>query len=303
MKDFIYSEKFDSYLKGKLDPHEQHAMEDEIRQDPLLSSEVKLQKEIHHALAESRRTYLKNRLDQVPVNTATWLNLSGFQWAAILSSLFVLSSASYYFLSTTSQEEESDWTYVVERDALRQIPFSQLPDLTSPDSKSDEAAPEDIINQSTNADQSDDDTVPNSPVAIDASPKSQGTELLPEIVRPDIQSDFADSDQEIDYSDFEAPDKSLLQKSEASTNEVEVETIVDSNYSFHYQLYDHKLYLHGDFQGIPYKIIALNQENRKKLFLQFNDDYYTLKQEQKEVAPLEKIVDSTIIGALNRLGN
>ena len=303
MKDFIYSEKFDSYLKGKLDPHENHAMEDEIRQDPLLSSEVKLQKEIHQALAESRRTYLKNRLDQVPVNTTTWLNLSGFHWAAILSSLFVLSSASYYFLSTNSQEEESDWTYVVERDALLQIPLSQLPDLTAPDGKSDEAVTEEIIGQSTNIDRSDDQAVSGAPVTPNTSPKSKEPERLPEIVRPDIQSDFADSDREIDYSDFEAPDKSLLQKSETSTNEVEIETIVNSNYSFHYQLYDHKLYLHGDFQGIPYKIIALNQENRKKLFLQFNEDYYTLKQEQKEVVPLEKIVDTTIIGALNRLSN
>jgi len=93
----------------------------------------------------------------------------------------------------------------------------------------------------------------------------------------------------------------MLEKDDARVSDISIETVADAKYPFHYQMMDQKLYLYGDFKGIPYKIIALNQGRRRQLFLHYESSYYLLNQMQIEIVPLQRITDSTIIKALNRL--
>ena len=304
MKDFIYSEKFDHYLKGKLTKDEKLSFEEELRQDPLLRNEVRWQQEIYHSLTDARRLYLKNRLDQIPVNSGAWYNFTGLQWAAVISSLFILAGGSYYYFSPSDHPNKTEQSIgsvdITAPEKNRQIPFEQiqpvLPSYT-------ENAPEDEY-LSASSEVKSNIEVSGSTAEANASQRQETEEeVLPRIVRPDVLSSFNEESLGIDYSDFEAPDKTLLQKPESSVAEVEIETVLDSKYTFHYQLFNHKLYLHGDFQGIPYKIIALNKEDTKKLFLEFNGHFYTLRQEQEEITPLEIIKDSTMINALIKLSH
>lgn len=299
MKDFIYSEKFDNYLKGNLPKDEKNSFEEELRQDPLLRNEVKWQQEIYHSLGDARRTYLKNRLNQIPVNTGAWYNFTTVQWAAVVSSFFILTGGSYYYLTQfdgnheVAQQRVNVEITVPEKNTA--IPLEGV-ELSLLDKETHEYESLTSLSEVVN-----DNAEPSIAVHSErnaAQKQISEEKLIPEIVRPDVLSSFKEEATGIDYSDFEAPDKTLLQKPESSGADVEIETLLDNKYTFHYQLYNHKLYLYGDFQGVPYKIIALNQDETKRLFLEFNGDFYKLKQEQEEVVPLEIIKDSTMIKAL-----
>ncbi|WPP52308.1 hypothetical protein [Catalinimonas niigatensis] len=305
MKDFIYSEKFDNYLKGKLQKDEKISFEEELRQDPLLRNEVKWQQEIYYSLGDARRVYLKNRLNQIPLNSGAWYNFTGIQWAAVVSSLFIFAGGSYfYFVQSQSSIKAQQITSVdiTVPEKNQQIPNKELK-LVFPVPNFDESAPEDksLTASSELSSHNADLSIPENSKIRSALKLKNGEEVLPKIVRPDVLSSFSEESLGIDYSDFEVPDKTLLEKSESSVAEVEIETVLDSKYNFHYQLFNHKLYLHGDFQGIPYKVIALNKDEAKKLFLEFNGDFYKLRQEQTEITLLEVIEDSTVINALMKL--
>ncbi|MDF9796174.1 hypothetical protein OKW21_001437 [Catalinimonas alkaloidigena] len=306
MKDFIYSDKFDNYLKGKLSKNEKIAIEDDIHQDPLLRSEVKLQQDIYKSLGEARRSYLKSRLDQVTLHTNVWYEFTGIQFAAVLTSLIFLTGGGYY-LYQYSKEVEPEIS-LVEIEVPKQnslIPSGNIsPDLPIVDFR-DEEPDEHTLSAS-----SENDFI--QPEVEDLNESNEKSEIaltedkadveLPNLVRPEVLNSFNDESQNIDYEDFEAPDKTLLQATEYSNADVEIETLLDSKYNFHYQLYNNKLYLHGNFEGVPYRVIALNQEEKKKkLFLNYNGAFYKLKLDQKEVALLEAIQDSTVIKALTKI--
>lgn len=298
MKDFIYTEKFDKYLKGKLEDSEKLALEEEIRQDPLLRNEVSLQKDIYKALSEERRLVLKSRLDNVHVGTEGWLNLTGIQWAAIISSVLLISAGSFYYYDTFNRDFtlasvdipalENTKSKTIKQD-IPKIPVPEYVDIAPEDSELSAF----LDKQAAMEPQTDNVRTISEPV--------QKTEVIPEIVRPDVLTNFVENDQQINYSDFEAPDKTILEKAENLTADVTIETISDKNYSFHYKLVERKLYLFGDFQGIPYKIIALNREDRKMLFLEYLDRYYSLDQNQTEIAPLTEIKNPSLVRALDSL--
>ncbi|MEK6480214.1 hypothetical protein WJR50_21915 [Catalinimonas sp. 4WD22] len=305
MEDFIYSDKFDDYLKGRLSKNEKISLEDEFRQDPLLRSEVKLQQDIYFSLGEARRSYLKGRLNQVPVNTSLWYEFTGIQLAAIVSSFIFLAGGIYFYTNYDNDIEPviySDDIEISEKNSI--IPLENLqPKLPIAEFK-DEQPGEEAMTASTdnnvNRLQSNEAERNEMELKSAPTPVSDKNEI-PNFVRPDVLSHFKEDSQQIDYDDFEVPDKTLLQASEASNAEVEIETLLDSKYTFHYQLFNNKLYLHGDFQGIPYKVIALNQEDNRRLFLEYNGSYYKLKLEQNEVSPLEAIQDSSIINILSKI--
>jgi hypothetical protein len=303
MKDFIYSEKFDKFLKGKLGDGEKLRLEEAMKQDPLLRNEINLQQEIFKALRDERKMLLKSRLDEVPVNTATWLNLTGIQWAAILGSMLLISAGVYYSNFYTSLNSNAPQVNLVDSTPLI-FDDSAVPVVPSPEqnegiySLPDEA---DKVNDFS-ADISTQEKADRPVFKSDENEETQPS-LPDNIKRPEVLSDFSDENQDINYNDFEAPDKALLEKSDKSVSEITIETMTDTDYPFHYQMMDQKLYLYGDFNGIPYKIIALNHDQHRQLFLKYEDDFYMLNQLQRKIIPLEKINDSTIIRALKKLND
>lgn len=302
MKDFIYTKKFDNYLKGKLGEDDKRTLENAMQQDPLLKNEINLQQDIFKALHDERKVMLKNRLDKVPVNTATWLNLTGMQWAAILGSMLLISTVTYYYYDTSFK---SDFPSVDLANSEYQAgTYLKVPEMPQPVAEEENKL---YIEQEAEVDDDVASTIasgkmekPNQ-IALRSQEKTQTKPVIPTINRPDILSDFSDENHDINYSDFEAPDKALLEKSDKSVAEVTIETVSDEAYSFHYQMTEQKLFLYGDFKGIPYKIIALNNDQSRQLFLKYKSGYYILNQQQDEIVPLEIINDSTIIKALERL--
>lgn len=301
MEDFIYSQKFDNYLKGKMDPTKKDLLEKGMQQDPLLENELSLQKDIFNTLGEERKQILKNRLDQVAIHPTGWLNIASFQWAAILGSLVLLSSGTYLYIDANRQNEQEYTVSIDVNQALNNelseeklsIPTAPISKNTQPSSTVEKVEISEL-DKSTSAKKG----------KFDLS-KDEGIqqEYKAQFVRPNVVSSFNDEPLDFDYNDFEEPNKKLLQKSESISADVVVEINSMSEHSFHYKMVDHKLFLFGKFEGIPYRIIAVNTNHGKTLYLKYSNNYYSLDQSKSEVTPLVKIKESDLIKSLQKLSN
>jgi hypothetical protein len=284
---FSYSEQVDLYLKGKLSDSERIAFEEKIQQDPLLQSEMRLQQEIHQAISETRRAGLKARLDQVPIEQTPWFIGSTFKTAAVVSALVVTSVVTYLAIAPTDSEipyeidiaEEGFEDYAKEADLEAPKPLAVLEQQTEAENPAPIA-----------------EEAPASQPVITRKEKS----VIPTVRRPSVTSDFSEEPIQLDYSDFEAPKKQALQNNTVSDVNIAVERVADDVHTFHYQFYDDKLFLHGNFEADPYKVIAFNTKSTRKLFLEHAGQFYQL-QEQKEVAPLIPIEDTTLVKELRHL--
>ena len=280
-QNFTHTDIVDNYLKGKLSEGERQAFEEKLRQDPLLANEISLQKDIYVALGDTRKAALKHRLNQLAVDHSPWAPWQGFKTAAVVSTLLMVGAGAYYYSKDTpaTLPAKQQITYP-QAYTLNRVPVPTIVPKKTP------ATVEGAVEQ-------------NRASVRPAAPSAKV--VIPTIVRPEVVSEFGEDTPAIDYSDFKAPDKKTLQKPSYQNESVAIELLSDSEYDFHYQFYDDKLYLHGDFYGMPYKIIALNTEVDKKLFLEFDEAYYRIG-EHRKVVPLGKIEDSTLVKSLRALG-
>lgn len=282
-QDLTYT--IDRYLKGKLSEEERHALEEKMQQDPLLAHEVTWQKDIYHALGDVRRAALKSRLDNVVIQPgAHWF---GQRWltAAAVGTLLLVGSAYYYLTS-----EETERAVALQKVAApltypEMHPSQRIPQRSAPATVALAEAPPSVANKTPNT-------------SFSASTETQPTP--PAAIPPQVVSEFEEETSAVDYNDFEVPEKSAMQANAYQEENVTVEARSDSRYDFHYQFFDHKLYLHGDFDRTPYKIIALNTENDKKLFLEFDGAYYRISEHEVAV-PLIKIEDPTLVKSLQNM--
>ncbi|WKN41592.1 hypothetical protein [Tunicatimonas pelagia] len=285
---FTYSEQVDRYLKGKLSASERAAFDEKIQQDPLLQNNVKLQQEIFQAIGETRKANIKARLNQIPIEQSPWLIGSPFRVAAVVSGLLVASVGTYLTLTPSDStfnpvDIASPETLSAKEQPIVQAPkpatvLEPIPDVVIPEP-----------NEST--------------LVADARPTTiqrSATRELPTVRRPAVATEFSEDAIQVDYSDFEMPQKQALQANDAGETNISIERIVDKVYSFHYQFYDDKLFLHGDFAEEPYKIIALNTKSDRNLFLRYAENYYLLE-EQTKISPMILIRDTTLVKQLNKL--
>lgn len=293
---FTYSEQADLYLKGKLSESERTAFEEKIQQDPLLQSEMKLQQEIYQAIVENRKAGIKARLDQIPIKQSPWFIGSTFRMAAVVLAIIATSVATYLAFNPldSSIPDEIDVTKSSRSDYIAETQEAKM------------KAPEPVIalkpNVSVEAEKTKIVSEENTSVDSPASLAKKEVRKVPIVRRPSVTSNFSEDAIQLDYSDFEAPRKQALQESSSNDVNIAIERVIDTAHPFHYQFYNGKLFLHGDFQSAPYKVIALNTESVRRLFLEYTGQYYQLK-EQKDISPLIPIKNTSLIKDLSRLSN
>lgn len=284
-----YTDLMDRYLKGNLSGSEQQAFEEKLRQDPLLAHEMSLQKDIYVALGETRKATLKYRLNQVSIDHSPWAPWQSFKTAAVVGTLLVVGASTYYYFNA-----DATVAPVADTSATQRIVYPKAYTLNH--------APIVVIPKKETADvpATVEEPVAQNRVSVRSSPR-HSRDISSTIVRPEVVSEFAEDTPAVNYSDFKAPEKKTLEGTSYQEENIAIEALSDSEYNFHYQFYDGKLYLHGNFYGMPYKIIALNTDDDKKLFLEFDEAYYRIG-EHREVVPLVKIEDSALVESLRDLG-
>ncbi len=272
--------KIDRYLKGKLSEDERRALEEKMQQDPLLAHEVTWQKDIYHALGDVRRVALKSRLDQVVIHPTPYF--LGQRWlAAAAVSALLLAGCAYYYLAS-------------EEPTLAVAPQKVTAPLVYPKAYAPPQIPQRIAPAPVTV------PVPSSESKTPRTSSAAIPQVPPTVVRPQVVSQFAEDNAAINYHDFEAPEKTTLQENAHQEENVAIEALPNSRYSFHYQFSDNKLYLHGNFNRTPYKIIALNTGDDKKLFLEFDGAYYRISEHETAV-PLLEIEDPALVENLKTM--
>jgi len=91
--------------------------------------------------------------------------------------------------------------------------------------------------------------------------------------------------------------------SEALENKVEVAIDSEGNKDFHYQFYNRKLFLYGDFEKMPYEILEYNTDKNTLYFLFYEGAFYELNSNQMKISPLKEIEDPELIEELKNLRN
>ncbi len=288
----------DAYLKNKLNLEERLAFEQQIQQDPLLQGEINLQRQIVSSLAEVRKAELKARLDAVPIDTSPfWYSMANLKWFAGGLATVSLGLIAYFHLPEIRESNEQT-DPIVQLDNTRHT-INQQEFLSVP-------KPAQITDEKSLLSDKTEKAVENTPKV---NPRPENTPslkikekslvpVLPDIIKPEVINEFDDSFQNRDFDDIDMPKKDLSEVNRSSTEKVEIQNILDDRYDFHYQYYDNKLFLYGDFKGIPYEILALNNADGTRLFLSYNDQFYMINRNQREALPLLPIENQQLVKEL-----
>jgi hypothetical protein len=280
----------DKYFRGGMEPTEQAEFEIQLHNDPLMQGEFELQKDIVEAIKDSRRKDIKGRLDQIKVGGAQPFSFMNVAASVTLATVISVGSYLYFEDKLESESAKFDLTSYVE---LAEKIENDLP-----------AMPEALVKREAIAQQIVKDQTPQ--VAKEQSTVSTVEEVTPANIDPPQIFIPAAPDELGEVKELEVEDD-LVNNTKGfdnvKNNEVpsfEIENVAKAE-MFHYQFYDGKLYLYGNFDGAPYNIIEFKADNKRKVFLNYNDAYYLLNLKQKETAPLTDIKDQTLIKELEML--
>ncbi len=303
-KNISHPDFIDAYLKHKLSETERTGFERQMQKDPLLQNEVNLQRDIVSSLAEVRKAELKARLDAIPIDTpVAWYGLNSAKWLAAAVAALTMGVGAYLYFYPGAEEPNHTAVSIEEQINL---PEKELqPEKKAPAEEfvaSQPASGEVVIEKKTPA-----------PVSAEVGKKSTKKEIiveeqtanttkeaekLPTIIRPDLVTDFDDDFQTKEYDDVAAPEKGLAQVDGVMASKVEIENQQLKGYDFHYRYLDNKLYLYGDFKGIPYEILALNTNEKTRLFLKYDNSFYMINSSQSKIVPLSPITNQALINEL-----
>jgi hypothetical protein len=119
----------------------------------------------------------------------------------------------------------------------------------------------------------------------------------------EVKDKFEDSEKFQTENEIQMPKGDVGQSTHQNNiNDLHIE-VKNVKKQFHYQYYNNKLFLYGDFDSTPYEIFELNSRKDKQLYLFYNNEFYGLKQSQTRITPLQMIKDQEKLNALNALRN
>ncbi len=296
-----YFDLIDSYLNGEMSKGQINEFEKQLRQDPLLENEFQLQKDIVESIQHFRHAELKATLDAVEVGGTAF---SGIKVAAGIGLLALLGAGIYYF--GTSDKSKDITPTVAEQEVT--TPKEEANDIVENtaeaiDTKANnEEVTENIsIIEKVDEDEKSTKVLATSPKDNDnVATKQQEIVDAPDITLPEVVENFNETNDNQIAENINVPVNKMQQATETYIPKTAVVEVEDKKYAFHYQFYDNKLYLYGDFEN-KYEILELNTPKGISIYMFYNAQFYELKQDQEEITPLESIKDETLIEDLNTI--
>lgn len=283
-----------NYFDGQISASEKINLEGQLSKDPLLKSEFEHQQEIVKGLQDFRRAQLKTRLEAIVINPGILGFISQSTAFKSLSYMAagILVGTGIYFYAT---QEEARVTNIDQVD-----PYLDYA-LTGTDEIAVEIPlayryPVKANEQLTWIEPAIAEVQVDVVDKFETQPpvRSKHTFEVPQV---DASSDD-DSGLLGDEMEAIAPARLDDLSDVGSLNKMEIENIITNKYKFHYKLENGRLYLYGKFDISPYHILELNNKSDKKLFFQYNGNYFRLKENTRDITPLEKIEDSSILDEL-----
>ncbi len=287
-------ELLDDYLSNRLDDKGRSAVEDLLRRDPQLKAEFELQKEFIDGIRSARIAELKAMLNNVPVPAInTGSTLAKIAIGMVLAA--VGTGAYFYFQGVEPSVNQTEQGVPADDAQPAEQPRDQRDTAVIEHEDSAQEAGE-VIDQSP--------VVPNEPAATGERPV--------DTPQPVTQSDRDTAEGPTSGIRPQAFDPTASEEGKRSALPTEGETLkpsrpsitveIEANhrrYHFHYEFKDDKLYLYGPFEGQLYEILEFfSQENKRTVFLWYNDKYYLLDSNDQKPQPLKEVNDPVLIKKL-----
>jgi len=282
----------ESYLEKNMSLEARDNFEHLLEQDPILRSEVEMQQQLINSIKDFRKAELKAQLNNVTVGVGPMGFLS-IKTAAILAITAIVGVGTYLYL-----QKDSSVTEITPITEHREETISSDQELTLPEEVPSIAVAEEMATPEPASKKSE-------PIAKTAKTTSKASQpnqdqgliepaavSVPTVIQPSKE------ENDLSIDELEMPNEKISQLDKHEQNALAVENTVHTEYNFHYQFYQDKLFLYGDFKDTPYEILELNFSNGKKLFMYYRGAYYPLMENQVEIASLEALTDQEIIKKL-----
>ncbi len=292
-----YFDLIDSYLNGEMNQGQINEFENQLRKDPLLENEFQLQKDIVDSIKHFRHAELKATLDAVEVGGTAF---SAVKIAAGIGLLVLFGAGLFYFgsIDNTGDENQTAIEQPIES------PAKPAENLSNADVKTD--AQQLVEDNSTDVVVVDDNKTQEIAIeeqeVVNHEPEQQNPELTeaPNITLPEVVENFNETNDNQIAENIKVPVNKMQQATETYIPKTAVVEMDNSNYAFHYQFYDNKLYLYGVFEN-KYEILELNTPNGISIYMYYNAQFYELQQNQEKITPLESIKDNALIEDLRTI--
>lgn len=278
-REYDYSELIEDYLTGKLSEKQKLEFEAQLKSNPDLNKDLMLQKDIISSIKDARKAELKSMLNNVNVSSGNGMNYFPLQMAGAVLITSLLAVATYFYFSEGNQKT-SDRSTIEET-------------TPSNDGNSEQGLPtisngKGSVNEETTVQQEEpaatQETVSESPEATSTEDGSGTTDAT-----TDTTSD-ASSKSAIGTETAEG---------QPGGSGLNVETKKDRNHAFHYQYYEDKLFLYGDFKGNAYEIVKLPTPAGIRLYMSYDGRFYKMEKSRK-IKPFELVEDPELIEQLQK---
>jgi hypothetical protein len=282
-REYDYSGLIEGYITGRLSEKQKLEFEAQLEVNPDLNKDFMLQKDIITSIKDARKAELKSMLNNVNVSSGNGINYFPLQIIGAVLVTSLLAVGTYYYFTENDQSERS--TVSVETTTPPNGSSQQyiLPATTDEDRSASEETiilpQENIITEET--------STPNAEI----SPSESSTGQETTIENP--------SDKVISTAP-EEPAKIENTEGQAGSSGLNVETKKDRNHAFHYQYYEDKLFLYGDFKGNAYEILKLPTPSGTKMYMSYDGRFYKMERSRK-IKGFEPVEDPAIIEQLQKI--
>ncbi|HAA12868.1 MAG TPA: hypothetical protein DCE41_14710 [Cytophagales bacterium] len=302
-----YSQVVQSYFDNEMSAEERADFEQLIERDPALQEEFNLQQDIIEGIRTYRTQELKAHLAAVSVGGIVWT--AGLRWGVLGTSVAAISVVGYFFLIPELPESYSEVDLgsgvVLELSDTQLVPAKPLAVEN----------PEEFFLTFEDRDQSDvtrtteDYSEPATVVStvIPSTSEEQDIEVqasapvftmpTPQLNVPQFSSDDPNSSSVQNPDDV--PGATFVERNRNS-KKIDMEVVEDRRHNFHYQFFNSKLYLYGDFEGKIYEIIEFNNHEGREFYFYFDQKFYPVIKGQREITKLSAIVDQELETSLER---
>jgi hypothetical protein len=280
-------EMLDDYLANRLDEQGRSAFEQKLNSDPQLKNEYILQQQFINGIKKARVAELKAMMNEIPVptgtSTATAVGAKAALWVVVAG---IVATGLYLYLKDNSDTATPRDTVITE-DSVNDSPATIKQPEVFPKDESPEVSQEPSSTEQKPAD---------APKAVKGNDEEGAISNEPKI-------DVFDPTQEADEESVsEGIRNNVLMEKQSSSLEVEIDS-QNKKYNFHYQFKDGRLMLFGPFEKNLYEIMEFFNDEKRTIFLYYNEDYYLLKEDSNKLRPLNSIQDPALVKKLKEYRN
>ncbi|HET9487676.1 MAG TPA: hypothetical protein VFO54_09585 [Chryseosolibacter sp.] len=281
-------ELLDDYLTNRMSEQDRSAFEQKLQADPDLQHEYALQTRVIKGIRDARIAELKSMLNNVPVPHAPGNALATKIAIGTVATLMIAAGA-YWFISrdeVTAPETKSDVEQQVTQEDAQPLPDAPPSEPKEEEITTPEDNPVEEQNQTSAGTEQSKPSLAKKPEPLQA-PTDRSKEPVLDVFDPGAEEKSPESKTDIQPV-LKSGKSSLLVETDRE----------NSRYKFHYQFKEGKLFLYGPFEQNLYEIMEFFTNDKRTVFVYYNDRFYRLEETDTMIRPLEAITDKALLKKL-----